>query len=511
MRRAVVVLALFTAVVSVVPADTTTAATGAAGTTPAASATGAASTSAAASADPTKPDLSVPKDDGTKWVVGFTVLASDGLSMESRYLAYSLPLLLRDEVSGLTSHLYSDKEIDALRRLIVARQIATGEQTVTNVRKDRDALLFGDSPQTSDALKTMDLRLKAAVARGDFLRALDASLISVLKEKPVTMKSADESGKLLDAPKIPARQYCEAQSLDLLIGGSLQEVQGYLLLDLWAYSAARQEIVFSARDAARRDDLYAGAPEMGKGIAETILGRPWAMVRFAPNPPNSSLLVDGALVATGASPALYLVPGPHLIRIQAPGHAPVERSVVLESGAVAPVEDTLEKTVTGSISVGSVPEGADLYLDSIWIGKTPLVMGRPTGRSRGLLSLPGFYDLPFAVLPDSPPAVSFVLQQDLGTRDALQKKAREDFYTSFGWFAISLALPVFSYALAIDFASQRVAFLDNGDAVHAASAESARSVFGDLYYGGIAVSASLFVWMVFRIINYVTVSNGIAG
>ena len=85
---------------------------------------------------------------------------------------------------------------------------------------------------------------------------------------------------------MPARQYCEAQSLDLLIGGSLQEVQGYLLLDLWAYSAARQQIIFSTRDAARRDDLYAAAPGMGKGITEEILGRPWAMVRFVPQPPE---------------------------------------------------------------------------------------------------------------------------------------------------------------------------------------------------------------------------------
>ena len=152
---------------------------------PAGATTGAAAetttgTTATAAAS-TQPDLSVPKDDAAKWVVGFTVLASDGLSMESRYLAYSLPLLLRDEVSGLTSHLYDDKEIDALRRLIVARQISASGQ-------GGDEPLPGDPEpprRTRPILSTGedDLRLQAAVARGDFLRKLDVSLITVAKEK----------------------------------------------------------------------------------------------------------------------------------------------------------------------------------------------------------------------------------------------------------------------------------------------------------------------------------------
>jgi hypothetical protein len=494
MRAIVVALAVLASALLVLPAGAETAATG----TAAATAAG-------------KPDLSVPRDESTTWTVGFTVLASDGLSTENRYLANSLPLLLKDEVSGLLSHTYSPGETESLQRLIIARQIAMNEQALTNARKERDALFFGEAPPAPEAVKGIEQKLKAIVERGDFLRTLDPSLIAVAKEKPVTIKSADESGKLLDTPKVPARQYCEAQSLDLLIGGSLQEVQGYLLCDLWVYSAAGRDIIFTARDAALRADLYSGASELGRGIAEAILGREWTLVRFSPNPPYSSLMVDGALVASGAAPALYLVPGRHEVKIQAPGHAPAERTVTLEPGAATAIDDVLEKTVTGSISVNSVPGGADFYLDSIWIGKTPLLFDRPSGRSRGVLSLDGYYDLPFAILPESGPVLSYALQQDLGSRDAQQKAAREDFYTSFAWFALSLPLPVFAYALAIDFASQQVAFLNASDSARASAAETTSNVFRVGYYGGIAVSASLFVWMVFRIITYVTISSGTAG
>ena len=58
---------------------------------------------------------------------------------------------------------------------------------------------------------------------------------------------------------------------------------------------------------------------------------------------------------------------------------------------------------------------------------------------------------------------------------------------------------------------RNTAFLNNGDTLHASSALATFNVFNTVYYGGIALSASLFVWMVFEIINYVTISNGTAG
>ncbi len=53
-----------------------------------------------------KPDLSLPKDVSTQWQVGITVFSAEGLSPDNAYLAYSLPLLLKNQVSGLAVHTF---------------------------------------------------------------------------------------------------------------------------------------------------------------------------------------------------------------------------------------------------------------------------------------------------------------------------------------------------------------------------------------------------------------------
>ena len=105
-------------------------------------------------------------------------------------------------------------------------------------------------------------------------------------------------------------------------------MQGYLLLDIWVFDRLAGKKVFSSRNAATRDELYASLPAFGREVARTVLGRPWSLVSFAPQPADAALYVDGKLAASGASPTLYLAPGPHKIRLSATGYHDVTRSLV---------------------------------------------------------------------------------------------------------------------------------------------------------------------------------------
>jgi len=165
----------------------------------------------------------------------------------------------------------------------------------------------------------------------------------------------------------------------------------------------------------------------------------------------------------------------------------------------------------GSLAIASDPPGASLYLDSVLQGKTPLAVPRPAVRSRAVLDLEGFSARTFSLDPSSPAELSFSLQPDAGDRAKLQQSRRDDFYASFGIFVLSIPIPLFSYALSFDFSVQHVDLLVQGQRARAADAETASYVFLGTYYGGIALSVALFTWMVFRIIDYVTVSNGTAG
>jgi len=466
-------------------------------------------TPAAAPAAPARPD-DLPKDSSALWRVGISVFTSDGLSADNEYLPFSLPLLLKNELSGLTLHAYSEEQVALARRSLVAAEVTSAEKSLTAARKDRDGLLFNQVPHGNASWTSADKRVVAAEARLEFLRAVDPARIRVADSKPVSIVEGSGAGKLLDAPDVPPGVYCARQGLDLLIGGSVDEVQGYLLLDVWAFEPLSGTKIFSARNAAPRDELYASIPVFGREIARTILGRPWALVVFAPDPPDAALYVDGVLAASGATPVLYLAPGTHDIRLQAPGYRPVSRTAELAAEKETRIADSLEKTATGTVDVSSDPAGADLYVDSYWMGKTPLTLDRPSVRSRGILSLEGFYDIPFSLGPASPPALSFALQKDVGSKDVQRTKARDDFYQALGFFAFSLPLPAFSYGLAIDFAVKQFDLDQAGMAAAAGQARATSTAFLGAYYAGIAVSAALFTWMVTRVVRYVTVANEIA-
>ncbi len=318
-----------------------------------------------APAAPTGPDLSIPKDGDASWTIGFSAFSAEGLSTENEYLAYSLPLLLMDAASGLTTHTLSDEEKGLVARAVIDRELATADAAITSARHDRSALVFGDAPPTDAARAAADAKITFAEARRTFLEALDLSKIAVADTKPIAVKKGTGAGMLLDTPLVPPAVYCARQGIAMLVGGSIREGQGYLLLDVWAFDAARGKTVFTSRNAAQRDELYTSVASMGRDLAADILGTPWALVVFSPSPQQASLSVDGKLAVTGGSPALYLSPGPHELRIAAPGYDEVVRSVTLEQGTETRIDDALVRSSPGAVTVSTDPEGADLYLDSV--------------------------------------------------------------------------------------------------------------------------------------------------
>jgi hypothetical protein len=487
------------------------AATTPSGTTEAGAAAPAAGTPAAVAAAPAGPDLSIPLDAAKTWNVGFTVFTSESLSAENAYLAYSLPLLLRDQVSGISLHSLGDDERASVRTALASNAVAVAETAITAARREHDALLFSVTAATDAARKAAADHLQFAEARRDFLLTIDAARIDVASDKPISVVVGKGQGKLLDEPLVPPAVYCARQGLDLLVGGTIREIQGYLLVDVWAYQAARDTMIISTREAALREDLYADLEGLGAELTGAVLGREWSIVAFAPTPPESSLYVDGKLVASGTSPALYLEPGDREIRITAPGYGEVTRTLPLSPGKPGRIDDTLPETSPGTIAFTTDPPGAALHIDSRWAGVTPLVIDTPPRRSRGVLELDGYYPVPLSLGPGSESEMTLTLPPDLGPRDVRQDKARDAFYTSFSWFAASIPIPLFAYGLVFDFGVQSADYQVNGQRAQAAAALSAYNGFLVGYYGGVAISAALFVWMITRIVEYVTVANGIAG
>jgi len=455
-----------------------------------------------------KPDLSVPVDKKDTWVVGFCALNAERVPAEDQYLTYSIPLMLKNQLAGISVHSLPEADRDRMRHALIAHELTTVDQNVTALYKERDALLLNTIDATIPPTSAVDAKITLALARRDFLRSMDPTLIKVVEQKPLSVKEGSGVGKLFDALSIPASVFCERQGIDLLVGGMVRDVEGYVLLDVWAYDAASNSVVVSYRDAARRDEVYQSVPPAGRQLTGLFLGKPWASISFTPDPPGGSLFVGGKLVATGRTPLLYVTPGTLDIKVSAPGYRDVTQTMSIGDAEEAALSVTLEKEKTGAVVISSTPSGADVYVESVWKGKTPLSLETPFDRTRVDITAQGFYDMPFSVSESSPSELSFVLQPDSVSRDAVQKKARNDFYDAFTWFALSLPVPLFCYAFALDSAVQA---RELGSGPQYTSAQVRGTLFYGGYLVGTVVSASLFTWMLFRIIHYVTVSTRTAG
>ncbi len=95
--------------------------------------------------------------------------------------------------------------------------------------------------------------------------------------------------------------------------------------------------------------------------------------------------------------------------------------------------------------------------------------------------------------------------------DAERNAARDRFYGSFGWFVLSLPIPLYTYSWAVDWAAEARRLSGEGDT--AGTARAARYSYG-LYYaylGGLGISVALAGWTVYNIVRYVTAADRSAG
>jgi hypothetical protein len=441
-----------------------------------------------------------PKDTRAAWSVAFTAFSANSLPPERRYLAFSVPLLVRDGLSGLTTHFFNEEERALNRALIVKKELGPLYQGLQQLRRTRDEAALAKGKAAEDAEKS----LQAALDRIRWLESLDLSLIEMAEEKPVVFKEGTATGKLFDSPQYSPYQFAIQNDVDLLVGGTVSAVESYVLVELWAFEPSRESVVYSFRDAASPEGIYEALDTAVKGLIGVILGREWASLSVIPDPPGSIVSIDGKSMGAGRVQAAYVAPGQRRITVEAAGFEGDTRTVELAAYAEEVVTVGLVKNPMPMISFTSSPPGADVYLDSVWKGKTPLSLETPAIRSRVLLGLEGYYDLPISVEPGSPVEIALELQPDIGSRVKLQEKARDDFYFAFGFFALSLPIPLFCNAYYIDYAveAQR---LTNPAA--ASEALMTSDIFRYSYYGSAAASASLFAWMIVNLVNYILASE----
>jgi hypothetical protein len=156
------------------------------------------------------------------------------------------------------------------------------------------------------------------------------------------------------------------------------------------------------------------ARAVGLGVTAGLLvaaagfaAAPWlvdGVLVVTTEPPGAQITVDGKAVA-GASPLVVegiRLSRAHEIQAVAPGRRTASAEVRGEAGRLARSVHLALPSALGSVTVESVPSGAEVRFDGQPVGRTPVTVGdvRVDQRHRVDLTLPGHDVDEFMVLPE---------------------------------------------------------------------------------------------------------------
>lgn len=117
-------------------------------------------------------------------------------------------------------------------------------------------------------------------------------------------------------------------------------------------------------------------------------------IQVASSPSGAIARLDGGETLVTPGTFRYIPPGYHTVELALSGYLPYSTSVNVAAGGTSSVSVSLSPMQsTGSLRVTSSPSGAEIYVDEIYRGYTPLTIGSlSTGRHAVRLHLSGFQD-----------------------------------------------------------------------------------------------------------------------
>ncbi len=296
------------------------------------------------------------------------------------------------------------------------------------------------------------------------------------------------------------------KGLDFALYGEIEVIDKWIYVSVYTYNyiTSRRNLVYGKL--VDPSGINSELPVMADSIKRSVSGKNPPVLIVKGDPPGAYYNLGGGPDYLAGYPEYGIEAGRYTVSVHKEGYYPYTAEVDLHDGKTTEISYTLEKKKTGFIVVSSFPAGADLYLDSWWVGKTPVILEDPVLPSYAELVKEG-YSGEKVMIGDSPGVrnYSFSLSPEKIDRDMIMEHRRNKFYDSFGAFIVSLVIPVVSYGISSDYG-----YAYNNSLVSGVSeAESDRlmsssALWYNVYMGGVFLSTSLFVNMVVNLYSYIS-------
>ena len=453
--------------------------------------------------------IPIPTDKEKTFKVGFSMFTAENLQAENRYLIYSLPLILRENIISIGEHTFSEEEKNAYKQRIINREIASVNKKVRELFSERNNLFLSSVSgiKRESRLKDIEKGLTNFREKMTFLRNLDSKKIEFPDKKPIEYTDNKLSGKLIESPEFSPMQLAKKWNVDLLIWGMVEQVDDILYIRVNAYESAVDRSVFSYIDAGSRENVYSYLKNAAEELSDIILGHSWGSLVIETEPPDSAVYVNGEFRGFGNEELKYISPGKTDIRVDHDGYKRYTDTLVIEAGKTHHINVKLKSIKLGKVTINTAPPGASVYINSVWQGLSPLTVEKPQYPRHVVIKYKDYEEKEFTLSRDSANNLRITLKRKIIPYEEIVEKERDQFYSALGLWFISIPVPIFAYGFAVDYKLGEITAIINNDNENASRMALSSDIMYYSYLGGLFINAALFLNGALHLFNYIKTAN----
>jgi hypothetical protein len=442
------------------------------------------------------------------WVLGIARFspAEDGDAQS--ILLSALPRLIAADLKSLPTRRTPDADAAEIARLSSLRaRFSAGTDLAAKL--DARALGFLDPSLDGEARKAginsadknllesakkLDEASKDGKKDGEKPEAKSAEIVAQLW-------SGHAKGQLIDPTASDLSKAAKASGVDLLVTGSIALESGYAKVVVRGFDAALGREVFAWKSFCAVDDPEPLAADMAVRLERWTAGRNFARLELKPDPTAAELRVNGKLLSGSSHIAYVYRGGPVDILATASGYAPLSTSVEIALGDRKTQELKMEPLSMGSIFLSTEPSGASISLDSVPQGKSPLSIGLVGSRAIVSASAEGSETQTIVLPASGDGSIDLKLRpsDELGPAGRISA-AKDSFYSSLGWFILSIPVTALTYGIYQDYDE---AYLRSGSS----SMYNSRNTAYVAVAATASVTATTAVFMVIRLVKYISAAH----
>ncbi|MCX7788937.1 MAG: PEGA domain-containing protein [Spirochaetes bacterium] len=379
--------------------------------------------------------------------LGVTEFFTNIESPTMRQLGQSVGRMFVEKLQGVEKKRIHPIEREGFIRGLIKRNRVEELKKLDELLQKRDQLALSSLKEKEKSTYIeLTTRIYGTLQRLRTLESVDPLGISLeQEEKPLRWIETNQKGDLLPYLRSTYKDMCKVSRTDYLVTGVVEEVLGDILsVRVVLFSDIAEMILYEQETMGTTNELETLIDQLIPNLVTVLLGGEWGTLEVEVQPNDAGIFLNGKLIGIGKVKKPYLPVGVYRIEIQRPGYQFITKEVPLSSRERKKMEIPMEAIAFEPFQIVSLPPNATFYLGAERKGDTPFFLAEVAVDSIGRIEKEGYKAHVFP-LKSEPQELHASLPKDLFPWKERIERKREDFYKAFGWFVLSLPLPILLY------------------------------------------------------------------